>query len=218
MVGVRTNVDVALQYLDAWLRGTGAVAIHNLMEDAATAEISRSQLWQWITHRVAVDVRSHPARGGTGGRARACLCVVLRVHERFLCAASHSTCVCGRTPDCLYSTLLYSCSTCPAGPLAGRPARRSAGVGARGQARGMARRHAARDAGHAGADEASGVTGHATEQRLRAQKKFIHSPCSLVRRRNIPFARPPTARVRPRRSALTGAPRPAKGTVVFTLG
>ena len=53
--GVRTNIDVALQYLDAWLRGTGAVAIHNLMEDAATAEISRSQLWQWLTHRVAVD-------------------------------------------------------------------------------------------------------------------------------------------------------------------
>jgi len=53
--GVRLNVDVALQYLDAWLRGTGAVAIHNLMEDAATAEISRSQLWQWIAHGVAVD-------------------------------------------------------------------------------------------------------------------------------------------------------------------
>ncbi|HET9453612.1 MAG TPA: malate synthase A [Gemmatimonadaceae bacterium] len=53
--GVRTNIDVALQYLDAWLRGTGAVAIHNLMEDAATAEISRSQLWQWVTHRVDVD-------------------------------------------------------------------------------------------------------------------------------------------------------------------
>ena len=53
--GLRTNVDVALQYLDAWLRGSGAVAIHNLMEDAATAEISRSQLWQWLTHRVAVD-------------------------------------------------------------------------------------------------------------------------------------------------------------------
>jgi malate synthase len=52
--GVRTNVDVALQYLDAWLRGTGAAAIHNLMEDAATAEISRSQLWQWRTHRVDV--------------------------------------------------------------------------------------------------------------------------------------------------------------------
>jgi malate synthase len=53
--GIRTNIDVAVRYLDAWLRGTGAVAIHNLMEDAATAEISRSQLWQWITHRVAVE-------------------------------------------------------------------------------------------------------------------------------------------------------------------
>ena len=45
--GVRLNVSVALQYLDAWLAGNGAVAINNLMEDAATAEISRSQLWQW---------------------------------------------------------------------------------------------------------------------------------------------------------------------------
>ena len=52
--GVRANVDVALQYLDAWLRGTGAAAIHNLMEDAATAEISRSQLWQWVKHAVPV--------------------------------------------------------------------------------------------------------------------------------------------------------------------
>jgi malate synthase len=55
IAGVRTNVDVALQYLEAWLRGSGAVAIHNLMEDAATAEISRSQLWQWINHSVPVD-------------------------------------------------------------------------------------------------------------------------------------------------------------------
>jgi malate synthase len=46
--GARLNVDVALQYLDSWLRGIGAAAIHNLMEDAATAEISRSQLWQWL--------------------------------------------------------------------------------------------------------------------------------------------------------------------------
>ena len=53
--GVRANVDVALQYLDAWLRGTGAAAIHNLMEDAATAEISRSQLWQWVKHAVPVS-------------------------------------------------------------------------------------------------------------------------------------------------------------------
>jgi malate synthase len=46
--GVRANVNIALQYLDAWLQGVGAAAIHNLMEDAATAEISRTQLWQWV--------------------------------------------------------------------------------------------------------------------------------------------------------------------------
>jgi malate synthase len=46
--GLRTNVEVALRYLAAWLGGNGAVGIHNLMEDAATAEISRSQLWQWV--------------------------------------------------------------------------------------------------------------------------------------------------------------------------
>jgi malate synthase len=49
--GVRGNVSVALQYLEAWLRGAGAVAINNLMEDTATAEIARAQLWQWIHHR-----------------------------------------------------------------------------------------------------------------------------------------------------------------------
>ncbi|HXH21243.1 MAG TPA: malate synthase A, partial [Dehalococcoidia bacterium] len=48
--GLRANVSVAVQYLDAWLSGTGAVAINNLMEDAATAEIARSQVWQWA-HR-----------------------------------------------------------------------------------------------------------------------------------------------------------------------
>ncbi|MCG5211869.1 malate synthase A [Streptosporangium sp. KLBMP 9127] len=46
--GLRNNVDVALRYLAAWMGGSGAVGIHNLMEDAATAEISRSQIWQWI--------------------------------------------------------------------------------------------------------------------------------------------------------------------------
>ncbi|HEX5578958.1 MAG TPA: malate synthase A [Candidatus Limnocylindria bacterium] len=49
--GVRTNVSVALQYLSSWLGGDGAAAINDLMEDAATAEISRSQLWQWRVHR-----------------------------------------------------------------------------------------------------------------------------------------------------------------------
>ncbi|WP_018655073.1 malate synthase A [Actinomadura flavalba] len=50
--GLRGNVDVALRYLATWLDGAGAVAIHNLMEDAATAEISRSQVWQWIYNGV----------------------------------------------------------------------------------------------------------------------------------------------------------------------
>ena len=50
--GVRMNVSVALQYIDNWLRGIGAAAIFNLMEDAATAEISRAQLWQWRKHGV----------------------------------------------------------------------------------------------------------------------------------------------------------------------
>lgn len=49
-VGARNNINVALQYIAAWLSGRGAVAIHNLMEDAATAEISRAQLWQWLNH------------------------------------------------------------------------------------------------------------------------------------------------------------------------
>src|SRR6266849_4895323 len=52
--GLRTNVSVGIQYIASWLRGTGAAAINNLMEDAATAEISRSQVWQWIHHGVAL--------------------------------------------------------------------------------------------------------------------------------------------------------------------
>ncbi|THE12636.1 malate synthase A [Bacillus timonensis] len=48
--GVRTNINVGIQYIESWLRGYGAAPIHNLMEDAATAEISRAQIWQWIRH------------------------------------------------------------------------------------------------------------------------------------------------------------------------
>jgi len=48
--GVHTNVSVGVRYLDSWLHGVGAAAIDNLMEDAATAEISRSQIWQWVRH------------------------------------------------------------------------------------------------------------------------------------------------------------------------
>jgi malate synthase len=53
--GLRNAVSVGVQYLDAWLKGTGAVAINNLMEDAATAEISRSQVWQWLHNGVRLD-------------------------------------------------------------------------------------------------------------------------------------------------------------------
>jgi len=49
--GLRQNLNVGLGYLEAWLRGTGCVPLYNLMEDAATAEISRAQIWQWIRHR-----------------------------------------------------------------------------------------------------------------------------------------------------------------------
>jgi malate synthase len=48
--GVRLNVSVGIQYIAAWLAGTGAAALYNLMEDVATAEISRSQVWQWLRH------------------------------------------------------------------------------------------------------------------------------------------------------------------------
>jgi malate synthase len=53
--GLRNNISVALQYLANWLGGNGAVAIFNLMEDAATAEISRSQIWQWVHNDVILD-------------------------------------------------------------------------------------------------------------------------------------------------------------------
>jgi len=52
--GLRSNVDVSIRYMAAWLGGNGCVPIHNLMEDAATAEISRAQLWQWVHHGSAL--------------------------------------------------------------------------------------------------------------------------------------------------------------------
>jgi malate synthase len=53
--GLRNDVNVGIQYISSWLRGNGAAAIFNLMEDAATAEISRSQVWQWVRHGVELD-------------------------------------------------------------------------------------------------------------------------------------------------------------------
>lgn len=55
VAGLRNNISVSIQYLESWLRGVGAVAIFNLMEDAATAEISRSQVWQWIYNKTSLD-------------------------------------------------------------------------------------------------------------------------------------------------------------------
>lgn len=59
--GLRLNIDVSLQYLTAWLAGNGAVAIHNLMEDAATVEISRSQIWQQVKNKVIYSDTSNEA-------------------------------------------------------------------------------------------------------------------------------------------------------------
>jgi malate synthase len=53
--GLRENIRVGVQYIEAWLRGRGAVPLYNLMEDAATAEISRAQIWQWIAHGAKLD-------------------------------------------------------------------------------------------------------------------------------------------------------------------
>jgi malate synthase len=53
--GLRSNVNVGIQYISSWLRGNGAAAIYGLMEDAATAEIARGQVWQWIRHQATVD-------------------------------------------------------------------------------------------------------------------------------------------------------------------
>lgn len=55
LAGLRHNIRVGVQYLEAWLRGLGCVPLYNLMEDAATAEISRAQVWQWVRHGAALD-------------------------------------------------------------------------------------------------------------------------------------------------------------------
>jgi malate synthase len=52
---LRENIRVGVQYIEAWLRGRGAVPIYNLMEDAATAEISRAQVWQWLQLKARLD-------------------------------------------------------------------------------------------------------------------------------------------------------------------
>ena len=53
--GLRQNINVGILYTEAWLRGIGCVPLYNLMEDAATAEISRTQVWQWVHHGAKLD-------------------------------------------------------------------------------------------------------------------------------------------------------------------
>ena len=89
--GLRNNVSVGIQYLAAWLQGSGAVAIFNLMEDAATSEISRSQVWQWLRHgRVSLaEVERGDRRGGRRSSATA---TTRRAHSssRWRCPASEA--------------------------------------------------------------------------------------------------------------------------------
>ena len=66
--GLRNNISVGLQYLASWLNGSGAVAIFNLMEDAATAEIARSQVWQWLHNDVTLDDTGRRVTGDLIGR------------------------------------------------------------------------------------------------------------------------------------------------------
>jgi malate synthase len=80
--GLRQNLNVGIGYIEAWLRGTGCVPLYNLMEDAATAEISRAQIWQWIRHGVQLD------DGRTIGRA---LCRNLLDEELAKLRASNKT-------------------------------------------------------------------------------------------------------------------------------
>ncbi|HXV01098.1 MAG TPA: malate synthase A, partial [Caulobacteraceae bacterium] len=61
--GLRENIRVGVQYIEAWLRGRGAVPLYNLMEDAATAEISRAQIWQWIQQGASLDDGRQVTRG-----------------------------------------------------------------------------------------------------------------------------------------------------------
>jgi malate synthase len=102
--GLRTNVDVGIQYLEAWLRSVGCVPIYNLMEDAATAEISRTQVWQWVRHGarledgrpvtadlvrriVAEEMAEYPKRVGAGAFRNGKFPLAARLFEQMMTSA-----------------------------------------------------------------------------------------------------------------------------------
>jgi malate synthase len=76
--GLRNNIDVGLRYLAAWLGGNGCVPIHHLMEDAATAEISRAQLWQWVRHATPLEDGNPVTLGVVRGEAKSVLAAIRR--------------------------------------------------------------------------------------------------------------------------------------------
>jgi malate synthase len=101
LAGVRDNLDVGLEYLESWLRGNGCVPLNNLMEDAATAEIARCQIWQWIRHRtstaegvlisqplvrelIAAKVAALKAALGEAGYAKRRYTLAAQLYERLL--------------------------------------------------------------------------------------------------------------------------------------
>jgi malate synthase len=89
--GLRWNIDVGLQYLHSWLQGSGCVPIYNLMEDAATAEICRAQVWQWVQARRALQRwQAGDGRHGQGDHPSA--------GERSWAQSWATTKSCGRRP------------------------------------------------------------------------------------------------------------------------
>jgi malate synthase len=76
--GLRNNVDVGIRYLASWLSGNGCVPIHHLMEDAATAEISRAQLWQWVRHGATLEDGTAVTLGLTRAEAKSALAEIRR--------------------------------------------------------------------------------------------------------------------------------------------
>ena len=117
--GLRHNVRVGIQYLEAWLRGNGCVPLYNLMEDAATAEISRAQVWQWLHHKR--DRRRHAARRASASRAsstRRCSASAARWATRASRAAAsprRATCSCASRRRRTFEEFLTLACLRPAG-------------------------------------------------------------------------------------------------------
>ncbi|MGH8242307.1 MAG: malate synthase A [Steroidobacteraceae bacterium] len=87
--GLRSNIDIGIRYLAAWLGGNGCVPIHHLMEDAATAEISRAQLWQWVRHATPLEDGTAVTLARVREEAKSALAEIRRETGREAFAAGH---------------------------------------------------------------------------------------------------------------------------------